>query len=247
MTVRICKICGNGFERKLLQHIREKHNLTREEYCEKYIKSKEILSGYCKFCQKETSLKNRSHEPIEYKEFCSHSCRAFYTHNEIQSDSIRREFWANRSRETMLNMWNDETIRKRWSDMQSENRKKEFLENPDKEFGYRSKWARYNDINFRSSWEMNFYIEMFKSNIEVLYEPKRIVYNKKGNTYLVDFMIPSINFIVEIKPRKFVRDDVWEKLLAASKELKMYPIIMTEQNWDTVINIIKELNSKTTS
>lgn len=81
---------------------------------------------------------------------------------------------------------------------------------------------KFNNIAFRSTWELYFYCFHLVNDIEILYESVRIPYYdsvlKKERVYIVDFYIPSKKEIVEIKPESFEnRQNFLDKLKYANE------------------------------
>ena len=106
----ICDICNKEFKTYvgLSCHIRQSHNMTSQEYYDKYIKKEG--EGFCEMCQKPTSFRNLH---IGYSRFCCGKCvqNSEETKSEIQQTCLDRydsknvyasEYGKQKCRETWL-------------------------------------------------------------------------------------------------------------------------------------------------
>lgn len=106
----ICDICNKEFKTYvgLSCHIRQSHNITSQEYYDKYIRKEG--EGFCNVCQKQTSFRNLH---IGYSRFCSKKCiqNNEETKNKIQQTCLDRydsknvyasEYGKQKCRETWL-------------------------------------------------------------------------------------------------------------------------------------------------
>ena len=106
----ICSICNKEFKTYvgLSCHIRQSHNMTSQEYYDKYIKKEG--EGFCNVCQKPTSFRNLH---IGYSRFCCSKCtqNSEDTRNKIQQTCLDRydsknvyasEYGKQKCRETWL-------------------------------------------------------------------------------------------------------------------------------------------------
>lgn len=85
----ICDICNKEFKTYvgLSCHIRQSHNITSQEYYDKYIRKEG--EGFCEMCQKPTSFRNLH---IGYSRFCSKKCiqNSEETKSKIQQTCLDR-------------------------------------------------------------------------------------------------------------------------------------------------------------
>jgi hypothetical protein len=195
--------------------------------------------GQCKECGSPTKFLYEEKRILAYNEFCSKSCRFSYTHKQIQSDSVRREEWADRSRDTMKAMWNNPDQAEKWKREQSE-RSSNQLKDPNCSWGKYPGMVplvKYKGITMRSKWEVNFATEMDSLDIQWVYEYKSFtLWN--GRKYTPDFYLPDFNLLVEIKPSLFVDEHVEAKI----KFLRLYGYeicILTESNWTEFVALCK--------
>lgn len=106
----ICDICNKEFKTYvgLSCHIRQSHNMTSQEYYDKYIKKEG--EGFCEMCQKPTSFRNLH---IGYSRFCCGKCvqNSEETKSKIQQTCLDRydsknvyasEYGKQKCRETWL-------------------------------------------------------------------------------------------------------------------------------------------------
>ena len=106
----ICDICNKEFKTYvgLSCHIRQSHNMTSQDYYNKYIRKEG--EGFCNVCQKPTSFRNFH---IGYSRFCSKKCiqNSEETKNKIQQTCLDRynnknvyasEYGKQKCRETWL-------------------------------------------------------------------------------------------------------------------------------------------------
>lgn len=80
----------------------------------------------------------------------------------------------------------------------------------------------HDNIKFRSTWELYFYLYCKNNNIKVEYETKRIPYidttKNKQRIYIVDFYIPGTSTYVEVKPKCHQKSQVFaDKMQALEK------------------------------
>lgn len=106
----ICDICNKEFKTYvgLSCHIRQSHNITSQEYYDKYIRKEG--EGFCNVCQKPTSFRNFH---IGYSRFCCGKCvqNSEETKSKIQQTCLDRydsknvyasEYGKQKCRETWL-------------------------------------------------------------------------------------------------------------------------------------------------
>lgn len=107
----------------------------------------------------------------------------------------------------------------------------------------------FNNIYFRSSYELSFLIQMFEDKLEVISaESKNFVveyeHESKTKNYFPDFYIPSKNLIIEIKPSAMcdLPNNV-SKFKAARKKYKSSFKVVTERDL-SCLNNLKNLYKK---
>lgn len=88
----------------------------------------------------------------------------------------------------------------------------------------------YNNVKFKSSYESNFAKLCDENKIPWEYEPITFnIYRKsnhiKSKNYTPDFMLPSLELFVEIKPRKFINEEIIDKL----------NIVVEHTGWDCIL------------
>jgi len=106
----------------------------------------------------------------------------------------------------------------------------EMIKDPANRFGTRKGYpVIYNEVSFRSSWEVSFAKYLDSHNIPWVYEPKRIPLNN-GHSYLPDFYLPDLDLYIEIKPEKLVTEKI-QSIINEFSERGMNLKLLTNTTW----------------
>lgn len=152
----LCKICGFSGgcgPYSLKSHIKREHNLSPQEYYDKYFKKG--IEGFCKFCMKPTPFKKYG-----YLEFCNHSCAGNF-HSAKYSELIL-ERWKSKQFQKAVSQGVSKRMKKEWEnpkrlikqrkivakmnenpEYQEQNRQraKKMIADPDINFGKGNSWV----------------------------------------------------------------------------------------------------------
>lgn len=114
-----CLVCNLEITRTIANHLKT-HNISKQEYYDKYIKSNN--EGICQYqnCNNPTRFKSVKEG---YAKFCCQSCNCKQTHIDIQNDPERKAKWTEHSRKILEKQWQDDEYRKRRRQEASENMK----------------------------------------------------------------------------------------------------------------------------
>lgn len=184
---------------------------------------------------KEAMRRNRLENPEKYKEIDRNralKCWSNPSRREKHSAMLKKLWEQPEYREKQSERFR-QIVNSIWSD-------------PDKvkEAGYgyyTHKLIDYNGYKFRSSWEV--YLAKLLDEYEIRYEYESLSipynYNESIHHYLIDFYLPEHNLIIEVKPCKFVTDQVSVKL-DACKEQGYNTLLATENNlFSDILNSIE--------
>lgn len=245
----VCKICGTK-KRILTQHLRCKHNMTKEEYIEKY--NSPVV---CKARQDIQVERNKelnkmlSTDPyyVELMKQVRHKNALLPQVIEAKlvkwDEYIHSDLNAERTRQRMLDPYYQNlcTQGKLKSQKFHDQKSKQVKEMVFKTLNgtlktYTDKFG--NSVNFRSSWELQLHEYLIENNISYEYEKLLIkyFYNNDEHTYITDFYIPDINLVLEVKPQHYVTNKI-NQVKKQATELAGYRFkFVTEKE-------LKDLNS----
>ena len=231
----VCKICGTK-KRIITQHLRCKHNMTKEEYIEKYNspvvckarqdiqveRNKELnkmLSTDPYYVELMKQVRHRNAllpQVIEAKLVKWNE----YLHSELNAERTRQRmldpYYQNLCTQGKLKSqkFHDqkseqmkELSNKNWSnDEWKENHLKKMYDGNKKE--YTDVFG--NKVFFRSEWELKLHEYLISNEINYEYESLEIkyVYSGKEHKYFPDFYIESLNLVLEVKPQMFLNNNV---------------------------------------
>lgn len=222
----VCPICG-AKRRNLTKHLKF-HNMTKEQFLILY-------PGQQMVCSLTTSKMSEAAK-IEYQdrrdEMAHYGSIAITKYNKSDSKwsgengSRLRKKLSEAMTSTLTRLWGMPDYRKRIS----EERSRRFL---DKDYAERNSeslrrlWRNpeyiekmkkrqccmkdYGDgLRFRSSYEYRLARMLIDSGVSYQYEPFYIDYIFKGSArrYFPDFYIDKYNLVIEVKPKKFISEEV---------------------------------------
>jgi len=195
------------------------HNISKEEFLQKYPNTKMISDETNKLLSEGTKL---NWQDPAYRKKCSsytkengnvggkylkgkpkseHMKKGI---KEFSNSEIGRQIRSNNFSKSVKILWNDEEYIKRRR-IAGRNQALKNIENGN--FGH--KIYKYNDINFRSTWEVRVAKWLDENNIEYEYEKHRfnyIDYEGIERIYIPDFYIKNYNIFIEVKPECFIND-----------------------------------------
>jgi len=164
--------------------------------------------------------------------------------------------WQDSDFRSMMKIVQSANMTRHWQNLEFSNKVKEAvsesavrrLRDPNNEFGYtKAKEAFYNNIRMRSSWEVAFAKSLDHLKINWQYEPKTFLISQNGSSwrYTPDFYLFILNGIyVEIKPSCFVDDHIRHNKNYLLDKYDESLFIMTEQNWDEMLIMFKDIEEK---
>lgn len=156
-----------------------------------------------------------------------------WTKDIFNSEEARQVRSDNMSRRNKDN-WKDPAYRKSMTAFLSDrNSSSEYLE---KHRNSRYKWSKYNEINFRSSWEVFLARNLDDKGLKWEYESSRFKYMFEGveKYYIPDFYINSYDLYVEIHPECF-----WDEQM--NSKLNSVGNIIALKSYDKMESFIKAL------
>ena len=209
----ICEECNHFFVQKenLVRHININHENIKE-YCDKWRKEKE--DGICKTCGKETSFHKG-----EYHIFCTIKCAANNKELNLIKKNTKDEKYGDekyvnieKAKKTNLEKWgcsctlHNSEINKKVRQTIFQNigceypmQNKEIHDKQQKTAFWSRKYKATN-INYRGLYELDFLEKYYNKYSDIINGPTiRYYYNGKNKVYFPDFLIPSLNLIIEIK------------------------------------------------
>lgn len=103
--------------------------------------------------------------------------------------------------------------------------------------------GKYKGHRFRSLLELSVMLSSEKEGLilgqDLLYETVRIPYGKSGRTYIVDFLMPSEQVLIEVKPKSRTSSKTFKsKCNAAIKyahDHSLTFIVLTENDIDPIV------------
>ena len=222
----VCPICGVK-RRNLTKHLKF-HRLSKEQFLNLYPDQQMVCSS--------TISKMTEAAKIEYQdrryEMARYGSIAITKYNKSESkwsgengDRLRKKL-SETMTSTLTRLWDTPEYKKHIS----EERSRRFL---DKDYAERNSenlrrlWRNpeyvekmknrqccmkdYGDgLHFRSSYEYRLARVLIDSGVDYQYEPFCIDYSFKGSDrrYFPDFYIEKYNLVIEVKPKKFISEEV---------------------------------------
>jgi uncharacterized C2H2 Zn-finger protein len=248
----ICEECNQLFVQKenLVRHINKNHQSIKE-YCDKW--RKEAGDGICQTCGNETDFHKG-----EYRIFCSTKCAAnnkkltkIKKNTKIEKYGDENYVNPEKAKKTNLDIWGctctlyNRDINKKVRNTILKNlgceypmQNKQLFESAQK----KAFWSKeYKGINYRGSYELDFLEKYQKIFPNIINGPTiRYQYKGKNKIYYPDFLIPSLNLIIEIKNSYLYQRDI-EKIKEKEKATianGFNYILVIDKNYDKLQNIL---------
>jgi hypothetical protein len=199
----ICEECGElcKIKNSLSWHINKFHNNKKKEYYDKWIKKDD--EGLCKICGKETI----SHNLNGYNDTCSKACADKLTVSKTNQKIKKQKY-----KETCLknygveNLFQSKKIKKKIKQTCLEKYGVEYTHQNKNIFEKALKSAKVlkqfknTNIWYQGSYELDFLEKYYDKYLDIQRAPTiKYKFNGKNKIYYPDFLIPSLNLIIEIK------------------------------------------------
>lgn len=195
-----CSECGAKNYKSLLTHIKRVHKMTMDEYKEKHPDDQLYTDELQKKFSKGGFNANKAMVD-KGLDFSERSKKARKT--ELKNDP---DAYLKRNRK----LYQDPGFRQRSADRVMKVSK------------YHGKRYYYNDIPFRSTWEVTFAKWLDSENIKYKYEGVKVIYKDpetdQNKLYYPDFYIPDYNLCIEIKPKCYLGSDRVQAKAKACKD-----------------------------
>lgn len=253
MSLCLCPICGKE-KKNLTKHINMAHNMSKEEFLDIYPNTKMISEETFELL----STTTKEHwKDKEYAEKCSSYAKSNKNiggknlkgipKSEITKQRMKNFSNSERGKEirsnnltTVLNtLWKNEDYIKD----KREKGRKQMLKNLENEH-YGHKRYKYNNISYRSTWEVAVAKILDELNIKYEYEKHRFEYYKDNvkHIYIPDFYLCDFEIFLEVKPDCFINKDTDIKLKSVLQSgYLIYYINTNESNKiKTIINTCVE-------
>lgn len=185
-----CSECGASGYRNLTRHLKSRHQMTPKEYLEKYPDDKVYTD---EMQQKFSKGGYAANQAMQDKglDFSERSRKARKTEIENDPDAYLKR------------------NRKLFQDPEFKDRASQRIMKATRWHGDRYK---YNDISFRSTWEVKFAKWLDSEGINFEYEKVKVKYfdpeKQQDRVYYPDFYLPEYNLCIEIKPKVYLNSKV---------------------------------------
>lgn len=210
-----CPICGKE-KRNLTKHVNMAHKLTKEEFLSIYPNTQMV-------CEETSNLISKSLEQNwldeDYAKRCSSYTRekgnlgGAHLKGKPKSEETRLKMkaYANsaegkkiRSENLTKTLKRLNTDEKYVANLREQGRKQMLKNLEDEHYGH--KRYKYNDISYRSTWEVEVAKVLDTLHLEYKYEPTRFTYQDEEGIlrlYIPDFYLPKYKLYLEVKPDCF--------------------------------------------